>query len=450
MAGSRTPPSSSLLERVRAQLVRHVPRGSRITLGLSGGVDSMVLLDLLTRMANEHAFQLSAIHVNHQISPHAQAWAEACRSICGVHHVSLRVQIIHIDNAAILGLEAAARDARYAEYARLDTDFVALAHHRGDQAETLLLQLLRGAGIKGLAAMPVLRNADRQPAYLRPLLEIDRSEIEMWARQYALQWIEDESNRDTRFNRNFLRHTVLPLLEERFPAWRTTLARSAQNLAEAADLLDQLAALDAAHSIQTRRLDCTRLAALPAPRARNLLRHFLALNHVPMPSQVRLCAMLEQLTHARADRQPDIRHAGWELHRYQGWAHLEPCLPLRAPDQRWDWQGEAQLALKELGGMLEFTNRTGQGLDYARLGQAPVTVRLRQGGEHFRPDGQRPRRSLKNLLQEHAIPPWQRDRLPLLYCGETLVWVAGIGVDCDWQAAPDAAGIAPAWRTNVR
>jgi len=432
------------------QLVRHVPPGSRITLGLSGGVDSVVLLHLLARLAADHPFQLCAIHINHQISPHAQDWADACRTLCTAHLIPLRVQTIRIEDAATLGLEAAARRARYAEYAGLDTDFIALAHHRDDQAETLLLQLLRGAGVKGLAAMPVLREAATHPAYLRPLLDIDRSEIEAWARQHALQWVEDESNQDTHFNRNFLRHTVLPLLGERFPAWRASLARSAQNLAEAADLLDQLAALDAAGAIQHQRLDCARLAALPPPRARNLLRHFLALNHIPMPSQARLAAMLEQLTHANADSQPCIRHAHWELHRFQGWVHLTDRRPAPEPGLRWPWQGEAQLLLDELGGSLSFTPATGQGLDRAKLGQAPVTIRLRQGGEHFRPDCQRPRRSLKNLLQECSIPPWQRDRLPLLYCGETLVWVAGIGIDCAWQAPAGAAGTLPEWCGNVR
>lgn len=450
MADSRTCPSNNLLEAVRAQLVRHVPPGSRITLGLSGGVDSVVLLDLLARLAAGHPFQLCAIHVNHQISPLAQDWVDACRTLCAAHHVPLQVQTIRIEDAAELGLEAAARRARYAEYARLDTDFIALAQHRDDQAETLLLQLLRGAGVKGLAGMPVLREAGIHSAYLRPLLDIERSAIEAWARQHALQWVEDDSNRDTHFNRNFLRHTVLPLLDGRFPAWRASLARSAQNLAEAADLLDQLAALDAADGIQHQRLDCARLAALPLARARNLLRHFLALNHISMPSQARLAAMLEQLTHASADSQPCIHHAGWELHRYQGWAHLVARLPAAAPGLRWHWQGEAQLVLGELGGVLNFTPATGQGLDRARLDQAPVTIRLRQGGEHFRPDCRRPRRSLKKLLQEYAIPPWQRDRLPLLYCGETLVWVAGIGADCTWQTPAGAAGMQPEWRCNTR
>lgn len=450
MADSRTRPPNNLLDAVRAQLARHVPHGSRITLGLSGGVDSVVLLDLLARLAADYPFHLCAIHVNHQISPHAKDWADTCRTLCSAHHIPLRVHTIRIEDTATLGLEAAARRARYAEYARLDTDFIALAHHRDDQAETLLLQLLRGAGVKGLAAMPVLREAGIHPAYLRPLLDIDRSEIEAWARLRALQWVEDDSNQDTHFNRNFLRHSVLPLVGKRFPAWRATVARSAQNLAEAADLLDQLAALDAADGIQHQRLDCARLAALPPPRARNLLRHFLALNHVPMPSQARLATMLGQLTHASADSQPCIRHANWELHRYQGWAHLVARLPAPNSSQHWHWQGEAQLSLEELGGVLNFTHVTGQALDRAKLDQAQVTLRLRQGGEHFRPDCQRPRRSLKNLLQECAIPPWQRDRLPLLYCGETLVWVAEIGVDCSWQTPAGAAGTQPEWCSNAR
>ena len=450
MADSRTRPPNNLLEAVRAQLARYVKPGARITLGLSGGVDSVVLLDLLARLATDLSFHLSAIHVNHQISPHAKDWADVCSTLCTSHHIPLRMHTIHIEDAAKLGLEAAARRARYAEYAQLDTDFIALAHHRDDQAETLLLQLLRGAGVKGLAAMPVLREATNHLAYIRPLLDIDRSEIEAWAQQHALQWVEDESNRNTHFNRNFLRHSVLPHLGERFPAWRATIARSAQNLAEAADLLNQLAALDATDSIRNQRLSCTQLAALPPARARNLLRYFLARNDIPMPSQARLATMLEQLTHASADSRPCILHASWELHRYQGWAHLTARLPSHVANLHWPWQGEAQLLLRELDGVLKFTHTAGQGLDRTKLDQASITIRLRQGGEHFRPDCQRPRRSLKNLLQEYAIPPWQRDRLPLLYCGETLVWVAGIGADCAWQASADTAGIQPEWNNNTR
>ncbi|MHB1333162.1 MAG: tRNA lysidine(34) synthetase TilS [Sulfuriferula sp.] len=450
MADSRTRQPNNLLAAAQAQLARYVQPGARITLGLSGGVDSVVLLDLLARLATSFPFQLSAIHVNHQISPHTHDWADACRTLCAAHNIPLQVQAIRIEDVPMLGLEAAARQARYAAYAQLDTDFIALAHHRDDQAETLLLQLLRGAGAKGLAAMPVLRLTAGHPPYLRPLLDIDRSDIEAWARQHGLHWVEDESNLDAHFNRNFLRHAVLPHLSERFPAWRATLSRSAQNLAEAADLLDQLATLDATDCIQDQRLNCAKLAALAPARARNLLRHFLTLNHIPMPSQARLASMLTQLTLARADSQPCICHAHWALHRYQGWVHLVSLSSPIQPSLSWRWQGEAQLILKELGGILGFTPTTGQGLDRAQLDQAPsVTIRLRQGGEHFRPDCRRPRRSLKNLLQESAIPPWQRDHLPLLYCGDTLVWVAGIGVDCAWQTQADAVGILPEWTQSA-
>ena len=446
MADSRTRPPNNLPEAARVQLARYIPPGARITLGLSGGMDSVVLLDLLARLAPSFPFQLSAIHVNHQISPRAQDWAEVCRRLCAAHDIPLRIQAIRIEDTPQLGLEAAARQARYGAYAQLNTDFIALAHHRDDQAETLLLQLLRGAGAKGLAAMPVLRVTAGQPPYIRPMLDIDRSDIEAWARQHGLQWVEDESNQDIHFNRNFLRHTVLPHLSERFPAWRATFSRSAHNLAEAADLLDQLATLDATDCIQGQRLNCAKLVALAPARARNLLRYFLALNHIPMPSQARLGTMLEQLIEASADSQPCIHHANWELHRYQGWIHLASRTNPLKSTLNWCWQGEPQLILKEIGGILNFSGMTGQGLDRAKLDQAAsVTIRLRQGGEHFRPDCRRPRRSLKNLLQEYAIPPWQRDHLPLLFCGDTLVWVAGIGADCAWQTQADAAGILPEW-----
>ena len=231
-------------------------RGDRLVAGLSGGIDSVVMLDLLRRAAAKMRFELAALHVNHQINPAAAKWARFCGAYCRQLGIGLTVVKVNVPREA--SLEAAARNARYAAFARLPADFVALAHNLDDQAETVLLQLLRGAGVKGVSAMPALglRIEDwglrkisspltvetlhprSHPSILRPLLDITRAEIEAYARARKLRWVEDDSNADTGFDRNFMRHRLLPVIAERYPAYRKTLARASRNFAEAAVLLD--------------------------------------------------------------------------------------------------------------------------------------------------------------------------------------------------------------------
>src|SRR6186997_1161067 len=319
MASTRKlPPSKALLERVSAVLGRHVCRGDRLVAGLSGGIDSVVMLDLLRRAAAKMRFEIAALHVNHQINPAAAKWARYCGAYCRQLGIGLTVVKVNVPHAA--SLEAAARNARYAAFARLPADFVALAHNLDDQAETVLLQLLRGAGVKGVSAMPVFRIADRglgieenfklrsrskrnpqssilYPSILRPLLDITRAEIEAYARARKLRWVEDDSNANTGFDRNFMRHRLLPVIAERYPAYRKTLARASRNFAEAAVLLDELASLDmpnaAAH------LKITDLRALTTARAKNALRYFLGTHGVTMPNETRLAECVRQVQEPR-------------------------------------------------------------------------------------------------------------------------------------------------------
>src|SRR3972149_429322 len=279
MASSRkSPRSNTLIARVTAILRQHGTRGDRLAAGLSGGVDSVVLLDLLLRASKKLHFELAAVHVNHQINPAAGRWAAFCRAFCkqrGVAFTAVRVKVPRGGS-----LEAAARDARYRVFAALPADHVALAHNLDDQAETVLLQMLRGAGVKGMSAMPVIRNS-----ILRPLLDIPRSEIEAYARRRKLEWIEDESNADVYYDRNFLRHRVLPVIAERYPAYRRTLARASRNLAEAAQLLDDLAG--GGSTPTGGGIEISSLRRLSAPRAKNVIRPFLGLPGVTLPNAAR-------------------------------------------------------------------------------------------------------------------------------------------------------------------
>lgn len=445
MASSSKRPPVELLDSVAKQLRHRVVPGQRLLLGLSGGLDSAVLLDLLWRLAPHFPFSLSALHVHHGLSSSADAWGSFCEGLCLRSGIPLRVVTVHVPRRDGQGLEAAAREARYRAFGEQDTDWVLLGHHRDDQVETVLLQLFRGAGADGLAAMPAARELGLGLRLLRPLLEATRGQLEDYARQRGLDWVEDESNLDTGLRRNFLRHRVLPLLEEGFPGCRKSLARSAGYWAEASGLLEELAALDARDAVAD---GCLKLAIperLSLPRAKNLLRYFLRGHGVRARAAV-LEEALRQALRADADAQVCIPLGNMELRRYSGALWLVPRR--REPDRlpaRWPWSGEVRLALGPGLGVLEMRAGEGQGISLARLTEASVTVRRRAGGECIRPDAQRPRRTLKNLLRESGMPPWRRQRLPLLYSGETLVWVPGVGTEWDYRALPGEPSVAPAW-----
>ncbi|OHC90139.1 MAG: tRNA lysidine(34) synthetase TilS, partial [Sideroxydans sp. RIFOXYB12_FULL_59_6] len=261
-------------DRIAARLAPLLPAGSKLLLGLSGGMDSVVLLHVLHCLAPELGFTLSAMHVHHGISPNADAWAQFCTALCARYGIPLDIRHVNIAPLQeVHGIEASARKLRHAAFAESDCCHIALAHHADDQAETLMLQLLRGAGLRGVAAMPLMREQGRQ-LLLRPMLEFGRMELLAYAQQHALDWIEDESNADDSYPRNFLRHRLFPVLAQRFPAWRETLGRSTQHFAEAAEILSEVALADGAGEVP---LAVARLEALSPARARNLLRQHLHL-----------------------------------------------------------------------------------------------------------------------------------------------------------------------------
>jgi tRNA(Ile)-lysidine synthase len=240
-----------------------------------------------------------------------------------------------------------------------------------------------------------------------------------------------------------LRQRVLPLIAERWPAYRKVIARAARNLAESAQLLDELAAIDSQTCVIDGTIALDPVKLLSRERATNLLRHFLRQRGLLMPDRAQLEATLSQLLNARRDASACAVLGEFALRRYRDRIHL--VKHASPPDSGWcaAWRGESDVRLPY--GVLAFSHSTGDGISLARLLSSDVTVRIRKGGERFHPDRNRPRRSLKNLLQENAIPPWQRERLPLLFSGETLVWAAGIGVDAKFQCAPREEGLVLRW-----
>src|SRR5512143_352035 len=443
MAASRkSPPNKALVAEVADVLARHAPPRARLVLALSGGLDSVTLLHALLALRDAHPFELQAVHVHHGMSPHADDWAGFCGKLCAAHALELTVHRVQIARDDPAGIEAAARRERQRIFAVLDADFLLTAHQQDDQAETLLLQLLRGAGPKGLAAMAEMQaRPGWRPVQLRPLLNVARADLLRAAQAQGLAWVDDESNQDTRYRRNALRQQVMPLLAQHFPGAGRTLARAAALQADAAELLDDLARLDARASIAGDRLDCAALARLSTPRARNLLRHFIEQHGQTMPSLRRLDEALHQLRDAHADARVRVNLGQVELWRYRGGAYLVPVVPPDAGPVR--WHGEATVWVPAAGVSVRMDRRTGTGLKQAALAAGQVTLGVRQGGECMRLHPGGPRRSLKNLLQEHAIPPWQRERLPLMWCDGRLVWAAGIGFEADLGAAPDEVGVLP-------
>jgi tRNA(Ile)-lysidine synthase len=420
--------------------------GAHLVLGLSGGMDSMALLSALAGLAPGMRFSLRAVHVNHGISPNAGRWAAFCTGSCERLRVPLQLEAVDLAPYRNLGLEGAARKARYEVFSRVDADFVVLAQHRDDQAETLLLRLLRGAGLRGLAAMSASRSLPGTRArLLRPLLEVPRVEIEAYARSRGLEWIEDESNADTVRRRNFLRHEVFPELERHFPAARSAIARTAANLAEARELLDAMAQGDFERCADGDALNVPALLRLGDARAKNVLRHWCDTRGVEPLSAARLAELLRQLKEARAEARTGVAAARWNFLRYRDRLYLRPIASAAERDLCEVWNGENVLPLLALGGVLKFKPEEGRGLSVARLRAERVTVRLRRGGERLRVDTRRPRRTLKNLFQEHGVPPWRRDRLPLVYCGENLVCAPGLGEACEYRAEPGEAGLIVTW-----
>jgi len=424
------------------------PAALTIAVGLSGGRDSMVLLDALASAASAHRVTLSAVHVHHGLSTRADEWAAFCASGCAQRAVPLTVHRVRVDSVAELGTEAAARAARYRVFAAVDAAFVALAHHAGDQAETLLLQLLRGSGPHGLAAMPRLRRPHSGPALLRPFLALPDAAIADYAKARGLAWVEDESNADVSLKRNFVRHEIAPRLAAAFPGYPAALARAAEHQAEAALLQDDLAALDARDALVTEpghgamldRRAFVALAAHAPHRAKNLLRWFVRQHGLRAPSTARLDAMQQQLAHAAEDARVRLALDGAEIgvHRGRIVVHA-PAIPAFAAD----WNGEAALELPH--GVLEFAPIGGAGLAAAMLSSASVVIRPRSGGERLRVERDRPRQAVKRLLQAAGVPHWQRDTLPFVWCGDALAAVPGLGVDVAFAAGAGEPGFDLRW-----
>jgi len=397
-----------------------LPAGATVWAAFSGGLDSTVLLHLL----KQSGLPVKALHVNHNLQQIASRWAEHCRALCAQLGVQVYVMDVKVDARDPGGPEAAARAARYAAFASVmkEGDCLATAHHQDDQAETVLLRLLRGSGVAGLAAMRAT-SALPTGTLWRPLLRLSRADLKHYAETHGLSWVEDPHNLDPRYSRSFLRTEIFPRLTQRWPAAVEQLARTAEHCAGAVELLDQLAGVDLKKAgvavragIRRSGLSVRRLLDLPRPRRNNLLRYWAAAGGFEVPPFDALQRLEKEVLRARPDAAPLLAWGDTELRRFRDALHLMPRLPPPPKGLALEWDGRNDLALPPGCGVL-------RAVKPARA-ELPLRVVFARGGERLKPAGARFTRTLRNLFQEEAIPPWVRERLPLVELDGELAAVA--------------------------
>ena len=413
-----------------------------MTVALSGGVDSVVLLHLLHQLQKTQNFTLKASHVHHGLSKNADKWVKFCEKLCTKLSVPLDVNYVKLPQKKSLGIEGEARQLRYEKLLQSQTDLVVLAHHEDDQAETFLLQLIRGAGVKGLSSMAHFDDSRR---LWRPLLNTSRFDIESYAKKHKLKWIEDESNQNIDFDRNFIRSKVLPILKNRFNHIIKVISRSSAHLAEAQHLLDDLAKIDLKSHLKSNnykhKLNVKTLDKLSNARAKNVLRYWLEINDQMMPSKDLLDELLRQVLTAKKDATIKIYLSKeFEIRRYQDEIYIVPKNKNIQKKYEIIWQGESEILLPN-GQKLTFKKVKGRGIHLKFLRDQKLKIRNRQGGESFKPDSKRPTKKIKQLLQESDLPPWERENLPLIFVGDELAALPNFGVDIKFQTKSKELGL---------
>lgn len=425
------------------------PEPIAVGIAYSGGIDSTALLHALAETHRAKTIRLVALHVHHGLSPNADAWRDHCRRVCDALAIEFDCEEVALSGAA--SVEGEARALRYGALERLcarhRVAVLMTAHHADDQAETVLLNLLRGAGLRGLAA--TARHRMLGGVHLmRPLLGVPAATLHAWAESRGLAFIEDESNADRRYTRNALRHDAMPAIRRIFPACAARIAQAAAYAGEAEALLDDIGREDLKQGGQaeTDDLDIEMLRALTKPRAANAMRVWLRDHALRAPSAAALAEMLDQILASRQGAQIELIHESRALRVYRGRLYLGSYVDPEAahvpPNTRIFWNGEAVVDCPGWRGRLTFRavepDSESMGIAESVLRSAPLTLRARQGGERLRERISGPSRTLKNLYQERAIAPWQRERLPLLYAGDRLVFAARLGIDA--RALTPASG----------
>jgi len=432
---------------LRTVLNVHTPQNATgYVVALSGGVDSACLLTALSQWEASRSLPVRAIHVDHGLQPAAADFRIACEQMCRRLSVPLTSIAVVVDTRGGASIEAAAREARYAGLARhlQSGECLLTAHHAQDQAETLLLQALRGAGLKGMSAMPICR-AWHVGWHLRPLLGVARRDLRRFAEQAGIRAALDPMNDDLRFDRVYVRQRLWPLIEERWPGAALTLSRAARHLAEAQELLDS----SAAATVETLRdgtaLSVTGLRLLSPAEQLNAVRFWLTAQSATPPSTAHLTEALRQIMAADSDHLPTIAWNDHALRRYRNRLYLTLVhVPRVGEPREWAVGCGGTLPLGDGLGTLQWMAQDG-GLDVERL-PGMISVRQRRGGETLKPQRQARTQSVQHLCQSLGVLPWMRDALPMLYARNELIAVGDLWQDARWCVAAGAPGVGCVWR----
>lgn len=436
------PVPASLLENLR-----QYPTPRAYVVAYSGGCDSHSLLHSLVQIREQLDCQtIKVIHVDHGLQAQASDWTQHCQNICDQYDIPFTAINLSLQVPKGESIEAYARTARYAAFEQhlKDDEMLLLAQHQDDQAETMLLQLLRGSGVKGLAAMPEVIKA-KTYWQARPWLTLSRRDIQAYAEQASLNWIDDPSNQDNRFDRNFLRNEVIPVMRQRWPSLSETMSRAAGHQVEANMLLHELADLDwqtcqaqAPDSLLT--LAIEPLKKLNIARQRNLLRYWISEKcRFPMPDRVQCQRIIDEILPAAEDAEPFVSWASVAVRRYRDMLYLETVSPVVSADWQQSWDLQSPFKLPS-GQQLVVKQKKGRGM-IVPDNQEMLTVRFRLGGEKCRLPGRSHRHELKKLLQGWGVPPWQRDQIPLIYIGDEIAQVVGYSICEPFIATSEQIGL---------
>ena len=414
-----------------------------LSVALSGGADSIVLLYALNQLKKKLKLELNAIHIHHGLSQNADEWQKFCLKECKNLSIPIVSERVNINKDLSMGIEAAARKSRYKALEVHRKEILVLGHHQNDQAETILLQLFRGSGLNGLAAMP---SFDKKRNIWRPLLKINRKVIEGYVEENNLNFVEDESNDDKRFDRNYLRNEILPLIQVRYPDIINTISRSSENIAEGLNLHKEIAKEDASlyFSKNEERLSLSMLKVLAKERVINLIRWWLDVNKQMMPTKKIINELYNQIKVVKKDSQINIHiSSGMSVRAYDDFLWL---VKITKEKNTYDliWKGEEIFQLPGSSKLL-FKPTLGKGISLEKVGSSILRIQNRKGGERFKPKRDQPTRTLKYLLQKMNMPPWERQLLPIIYSEDILVAVPNFGVQHEFIVDEDKIGITIEW-----